>query len=167
MRASLLLLACIAVGCASSGPAQTPEADEGGLIPEESDVLLLYSRTPPARLFELTYELLLSNGYEVSQSRPEFGFLATDGKPIGEGVVLRVEAAIEEEGGFSVLAVAGAWLPEEEVPSEETGTPGQPPVDAAWRPVQTGPTGRSAYAFEQMQALVETLPHERLERITE
>lgn len=169
MRASLLLLVCIAAGCAAGGPARTPPAEESGFIPEQSEVLLLYSRLSPAKLFEVAYELLLARGYEVSQSFPEYGYIATDGRRIGEQVALRIQMTIEEEGDLSRMAVAGAWLPGDEIPSEEEplAAQGPPTSEAAWHPVRSGSTGSSAYAFGQMQDLVETLPHLRIERAAE
>ena len=104
---------------------------------------------------------LLADGYAIHESSAVYRTIKTEGKRIGQRLIMRMQMQIVVQGREARLVAAGEWIRETTTDALNTALSGVQAMDEEGRPA-AWTTGASRYAFAQMRLFIESLPHREI-----
>ncbi|MEX1011062.1 MAG: hypothetical protein WDZ29_03290 [Balneolaceae bacterium] len=135
-------------------------------IPDDANVINLYSTESPSDFYTTIYRHLASRGFGFTQENPEMGTLTTDFIPIDKGYSLQINIFIDEIENESVASLRGKWgFTRTRGAIASTLTGGNFEGSAEF--IRWGGDSNMKYIFGEMAVIANKIEHQRLEYISD
>lgn len=118
-------------------------------IPLDANQVVLIFNMPKDSVYKLTTDLLLDQGYRIYNSDKQIAYISTDPKYIDNGMVMRLNIRISDNGKYTELSSKGEW--DLDSPSSRK--------NPKWLSVKMQKGVFVQYTFEKMTLLLEKLPY--------
>src|SRR5680860_798897 len=105
-RTLIFLFLTIIVSCVSTKNIPTNISSE---IPDDANVIKLYSDNSASKLYSDIYKSLAQKGFSFAQENKDMGTISTDFKDIEQGTTLKINVFVEESDDGSIATLRGAW----------------------------------------------------------
>ncbi len=159
--AALTLICMLAAGCSGLAASSGLSEEQESQIPENANTIVALSALSPDTLYARAQRALLADGYAIHESSDVYRTIKTEGKRIGQRLIMRMQMQIVVQGREARLVAAGGWIRETTTDALNTALSGVQAMDEEGRPA-AWTTGASRYAFAQMRLFIESLPHREI-----
>lgn len=154
----------IALSCVSTSNIPTEISYE---IPDNANVIQLYSSDSPSDFYRTIYRSLASKGFSFAQENADMGTFSTEFKDIGQGTVLKINAFIEESDNGSIAKLRGSWGVTASMGAGITAATGSSLGGTSAEEANWGKSGRYKVAFGEMAVIANKIDNVRIEYLSE
>jgi len=160
----ILFVLLMVISCVSTSYIPTEVSSE---IPDNANVIQIYSSDSPTDFYRTIYRSLASQGFSFSQENEDLGTFSTEFKDIGQGTVLKIYAYIEESGNGSIAKLRGSWGVTASMGAGITAATGSSLAGTSAEEANWGKSGRYKISFGEMAVIANKIDHDRIEYLSE
>ncbi len=123
------------------------------LIPSDANKVVLSTEIPDDSLYILVSKLLVNNNFRIVNSDKEIGYINTDGKHLGDGIIMRLNIQIGKDGELSKLVSTADWA----VDLISFGN-----SQSIWKQASKEDIDKSNFVYDKMVLLIQEIPHKEI-----
>lgn len=158
---ALTLIGAMAAGCGGLAASSGLSEEQERRIPENANTIVALSALLPDSLYAQAQRALLAGGYAVHESNDAYRTIKTEGKRIGQRIIMRMQMQVVPQGREARLVAAAEWIRETTSDALASALSTGQAMDEQGRPAEWT-TGASRYAFAQLRLFIESLPHREM-----
>lgn len=159
-----VFLAFLFTSCVTTSNIPTDVSSE---IPDDANVIELYSNESPSDFYKTIYRHLASEGFSFAQENADMGTFSTEFKHIGQDTVLKISTFIEESDNGSIAKLRGSWGVTASMGLGITAVTGGNLGGTSAEEANWGKSGRYKVAFGEMAVIAKEIEHDQLEYLSD